>query len=289
VPFSKVLLLRSNVFIVLHQNNPTLNTISILGCGWLGQAAAKHLLASGYLVKGSTTSENKLAQLSLIGIEPHLLKLDPAPTGPTINSFFSSDVLLVTIPPKRKSGLTDQYLEQITQLNIFLRNSPVQYVIFISSTTVYHDIPMIVKEGDADQDSYLFQAEKLFIENTSVRTTVLRFGGLLGNDRHPGKFLAGKTEVSGARHPVNLIHQEDCVKIIALLVKNQVWNEVFNACCDVHVTREQFYFAAARQLALPPPVFKNDWSSSKTVNSDKVKTALGFQFSNHLVEAYMKH
>ena len=34
--------------------------ISILGCGWLGLPLAKSLLAKGYKIKGSTTSESKL-------------------------------------------------------------------------------------------------------------------------------------------------------------------------------------------------------------------------------------
>ena len=49
--------------------------ISILGCGWLGFPLAKKLIEIGFEVKGSTTSENKLALLKSNNIEPFLLRL----------------------------------------------------------------------------------------------------------------------------------------------------------------------------------------------------------------------
>jgi nucleoside-diphosphate-sugar epimerase len=266
-----------------------LKTISILGCGWLGKAAAEHLREIGYQIKGSTTSEIKLADLGDLGVEPHLVKLDPSPGGDTVGDFFSTDTLIVAIPPKRKSNATDVYLEQMRELNVYLKATPVRYVIFISSTSVYPDDARIVTEADVDPTSYLYHAERLFLENTSINTTILRLGGLIGNDRHPGKFLAGKSDVGGRNHPVNLIHQVDSMKIIGQIVQKQIWNQVFNACCDIHVTREEFYRSASKNLKLVPPVFKNDTSVSKTVNSEKLKAVLGFQFSNALVESYMKH
>lgn len=37
--------------------------ISVLGCGWLGLPLSKKLIESGFVVKGSTTSSEKLSQL----------------------------------------------------------------------------------------------------------------------------------------------------------------------------------------------------------------------------------
>ena len=38
-------------------------TITILGCGWLGLPLAQTLVKEGYSVKGSTTTEDKLEVL----------------------------------------------------------------------------------------------------------------------------------------------------------------------------------------------------------------------------------
>jgi nucleoside-diphosphate-sugar epimerase len=255
----------------------------------LGKAAAADLLSSGYSVKGSTTRESKMAELTDSGIEPHLLTLDPVPVGKTLSVFFSADILIVAVPPNRKSGSTEVYLEKMRALNLYLKGTRIQYVIFISSTSVYRDDPMVVRESEADPSSYLYQAERLFCGNSSIQTTVLRFGGLIGGDRHPGKFLAGKSGIGGRKHPVNLIHQVDCVKIIRQIIQEKIWNEVFNACCDVHLTREEFYASAAKNLKLESPVFKDDSSFSKIVNSDKLKAVLHFEFSNTLVTSYLVH
>ncbi len=45
-------------------------TVSILGCGWLGLPLAKALIKKGFIVKGSTTAEEHLEQLRTEGIEP---------------------------------------------------------------------------------------------------------------------------------------------------------------------------------------------------------------------------
>jgi nucleoside-diphosphate-sugar epimerase len=190
------------------------------------------------------------------------------------------------------------YLERMKTLSDYLLATAVKYVLFVSSTSVYPDVPKEMYERDADVDSYLVRAERYFLEHLSVKTTVLRFGGLIGPGRHPGKFLAGKTGLSGAHHPVNVIHQQDCTSIIIKVLELGCWGEILNACCDVHIRREDFYTAAATALHLPPPEFvqdqlslsSNDNSSpvrdqlsSKTVNSDKLKRLLNFQYNNRLV------
>ena len=49
--------------------------VSILGCGWLGIPLAKALLKKGLLVKGSTTTVEKISLLKSFGVEPHLISI----------------------------------------------------------------------------------------------------------------------------------------------------------------------------------------------------------------------
>ncbi len=280
----------------------TNKTVSILGCGWLGTAVAAHLIAKGYSVKGSTTSEARTGLLKSEGIEPYVITLSPQPSGAGAQEFFSSQILIVSIPPGRKSGSTAMYLERMKALSEHLTTTIVKHVLFVSSTAVYPDVAKEVTESDADPDSYLVQAERYFLEHSTIKTTIVRFGGLMGPGRHPGRFLAGKTGLTGADHPVNIIHQEDCVSIIAEIIETRCWGEILNACCDVHMRREDFYTAAAKSLHLQNPVFVHDQSflhnansspdgfrlSSKAVNSGKLKRLLNFQFNNQLVLDLLK-
>lgn len=52
-----------------------MSQISILGCGWLGFPLVKTMIANGFSVKGTTTSENKLSGLISLGINPFLITL----------------------------------------------------------------------------------------------------------------------------------------------------------------------------------------------------------------------
>ena len=78
--------------------------ISILGCGWLGLPLAQTLLGRGYIVKGSTTREEKLATLEERGITPYLIRFSPQINDDYQADFFDSEVLIVNIPPKTQRG-----------------------------------------------------------------------------------------------------------------------------------------------------------------------------------------
>ena len=49
--------------------------IGIIGCGWLGLPLAKLFLKNDFLVKGSTTSKEKIKNLKSHNIEPHLIEI----------------------------------------------------------------------------------------------------------------------------------------------------------------------------------------------------------------------
>ncbi|WP_333818836.1 SDR family oxidoreductase [Ohtaekwangia sp.] len=254
-----------------------MHSVSILGCGWLGKPLGVALLRSGYTVLGSVTQQEKLAAIAETGIEPCLLKFDPQPAG-DYSRFFQSEILIISIPPRRKTGLTTVYLEQLQNVVQEAQRGTISHIVFISSTAVYPDLNRIVYEDDAAVDSYLTEAEKIVI-TSGIQTTVIRFGGLIGAGRHPGRFLAGKQEVPGRTSPVNMIHQEDCIKIIQAVVERDAWGEIFNACADEHPARGKFYFLASKQLGLEPPHFiEEDNSAYKIVCSEKLKKRLKYTF-----------
>ena len=50
--------------------------IAIIGCGWLGLPLAKKLIKEIFIVKGSTTSKEKISVLKTEKIEPFLIDLN---------------------------------------------------------------------------------------------------------------------------------------------------------------------------------------------------------------------
>ena len=159
----------------------------------------------------------------------------------------------------------------------------VRNVILISTTSVYPNLNRIVTEEDADEQNAIVRAEGL-VRELGIPCTILRFGGLFGPGRHPGRFLTGKRDVKGGNVPVNMIHLDDCVEIITRVIQQNVWNEVLNACADDHPTRKEFYTNAAADLGVEPPIFLDDEVSEyKIVSNERLKNILNYQFIHRLI------
>ena len=274
--------------------------ISILGCGWLGLPLAKSLLSKSYTVKGSTTSESKLDVLKNAGISPFQIQLEAHQIIGNIEDFLKeTDTLIIDIPPGLRkdfsTSLEMTFVNKIKNLIPFIEKSGVQKVVFVSSTSVYGDsfpIQEITEETtpnpDTESGKQLVIAETLLQSNLHFKTTVIRFGGLLGDDRHPVKFLAGRTNVENPNAPVNMIQREDCIRIIEKVLdfaRNDNWelNQTFNAVAPQHPTRKDYYHKKAENLNLPLPIFaENLESKGKMISSKKVETILGYSFQKEI-------
>ena len=257
--------------------------LSILGTGWLGLPLAKALLAEGFAIKGSTTTPEKITLLREAGIEPFLLDLENFDTDTASNFLKGSDILIINIPPKVKiSEVT--YADRLSQLLPFIGQEGISKVLFVSSTSVYADDNNLVTEftlpnPETESGKQVLAAELLFEEATNFNTTILRFGGLIGESRHPVKFMAGKENLANPDAPVNLIHQDDCIGIILKIIAKDSWGEVFNAVSPNHPSREVYYTTKAKEMNLPLPKFNHsETSTGKTVVGDKVVEVLGYGY-----------
>src|ERR1700753_678199 len=122
--------------------------VSILGCGWYGKALAKSLIQQGVIVKGSSTSDEKLEQLSSEGIIPYSVRFD-ADSENFHPTFFECDVLVISIPPRFRKGETTGYLPKIQRIINVILKYKVKRVIYISSTGVYGEHNTKVNELSA--------------------------------------------------------------------------------------------------------------------------------------------
>ena len=91
-------------------------SISILGCGWLGFALAQKFVQLGFLVRGSTTSDDKIEELKKNKILPYLIEIPQASSfliSKQNQSFFDSNILFLNIPFKRNLKDPSIYKYQI--------------------------------------------------------------------------------------------------------------------------------------------------------------------------------
>jgi nucleoside-diphosphate-sugar epimerase len=247
--------------------------VSIFGCGWLGEPLATYLLEKGFLVKGSTTSKEKLIRLQSIGFEAYQLQLDKL--DDVIIPFLNSEILVVNIPSKNMEGFK--------KLISLIEKSPIKNVLFISSTSVYKDNNAIIFENTLDSfsDSPLLEIEQLFKQSQYFKTTILRFGGLFGYSRKPGNFFSSGRSVSQPDAHVNMIHLDDCIEILYQIIIQEKWGLILNACADLHPTKRVFYTKATEVLGkIAPDFIKAEVLSFKIISNDYIKKCLNYTFKH---------
>ncbi|GGW56390.1 nucleoside-diphosphate-sugar epimerase [Winogradskyella epiphytica] len=261
--------------------------ISIIGCGWLGLPLAKNLINEEYIVKGSTTSSNKLEVLISHNIQPFLVSLEESGISGNYSEFLKgSSILIINIPPGLRKNPNKNHVKEIKHLIKAAEQQSIEKVLYISSTSVFEDeahFPIITAEtppnATSNSSKQLIDIEALLQTTPNFKTTILRFGGLIGDDRHPAKYLAGRTGVSNPKAPINLIHQSDCISIITSIVKKNHWGTVFNAAFPFHPNKSDYYISYCNQKNLAAPKFNtSEESKGKLVDSSKLVQLLNYSF-----------
>ncbi|MCL1090443.1 SDR family NAD(P)-dependent oxidoreductase [Shewanella profunda] len=262
-------------------------SVAVVGCGWFGFALATHLVQEGYRVTGCKRSIDELSSLIDVGIEAFPLQLGEGaeikPDAKALAALFQTDFLVVNIPPRLTRG-NSAYFDELQQLLSLTQGWQYQCIVFISTTGVYPTQDKLMTEADALAESsdsqLLLDAEALF--RAQANSCILRFAGLVGPKRHPGRFLAGKLDVSGANVAVNLVHLSDCVQAVsAILAASQNGISIapiYNLCAPQHPTKAEFYPVAAQSLGLVPPIFNQQVMPSKVILGDAIISDLGFSY-----------
>ncbi len=259
----------------------TANSVSILGCGWLGFPLAKYLLSCGFEVKGSTTSEQKMSQFKQAGIEPYLFMVtEQSQLDADLSDFLQTSTWIIALPPGRTPYKQLAYRNLFSLLAQALPSSVVQHIIMISSTSVYGDHNQLVDEQTLPQPTE--ESGKLLLEMEtklaawSIPYCILRPGGLIGPNRHPGKFFGGKKAIPDGLAPVNLVHLDDVIRVIQLVIE-QKSEGMLNVVAPTHPSREKFYTLASSHLGMEKPQFLSEKHSWKQVEANRLK-AMDYSF-----------
>jgi len=258
--------------------------IGILGCGWLGFPLAQRFISMDYRVSGTTTTKANLDILGNEGINPHYVELYSDGVKGTLIDFLKDiDILIIDVPPKRKVSEQD-YFSKMTQLYEAIKIMHLKKIIFVSSTSVYGELEGEVTENStpkpgSNSAEKLLAAEKLFMSDKDLNVTVVRFGGLIGPDRHPVTYLSGQHELTNGDDVVNLIQLEDCLLILTSIISKKWWGKLMNGVYPDHPTKRAYYTKEATKRGLPAPDYRKGYAG-RTGKIIKTKTldALDFKF-----------
>lgn len=253
-----------------------------MGCGWLGQPLARYFIAQGKAVRGSTTTPRKMDGLRSDGVQPFHMVANPELSGAEVEAFFDCDVFVLNIPPERRADIVDYHGAQVRSIARAVARSRCRFVVYVSSTSVYPNLNRVVTEADTawpekESGKALREAEAFLMAHADFECVIVRLAGLIGPGRSPGQFLAGKRGIRNGDAPVNLIHRDDAVGIIAEIVGRDIRGEVFNGVADRHPLRREYYLSAAMAIGLDPPTFDDSEATTwKVVDGGKLKRELGY-------------
>jgi nucleoside-diphosphate-sugar epimerase len=220
--------------------------ITVLGSGWYGTPLSNALKDLGHSVLVTSRDPQKKQEFEKKGIPTHLLEAPEIPSS----EILQTDILILNTPPSA-GGHTWFKDWPKTQA----------WVIFISSTS---------GKQLADEE---------WIQSTFKNWSILRFGGLLGEQRHPGRILSGKKDLPGRLWPVNLLHLDDAVGFTLKIIEAGIKGEIIEVVSDEHRTREEFYKEYCKQNQLPLPHFdQNDQSEKNLIQNQRAKEIYEFKW-----------
>lgn len=213
-----------------------MSRVLIAGCGYVGSALGSHLAHQGHHVVGLCRS----AQALPAGITPFTADITDSDALSKLPQDLEWVVYTVGASAFNEASYGTAYVQGAEALISALRNSgsPVQRVVFASSTAVYgqQNGEWVDEESPANathfSGSLMKEAEDTFL-HSGFSATVLRLGGIYG----PGRTRLIDTVRDGTARLqpgpsryLNLNHRDDCVGAITHLLELENPAPIYLGC-----------------------------------------------------------
>ena len=243
----------------------------VLGAGWLGHSLCLQQQQKGWQVQG--THRNNVHQYDF---QRQLVFTDNKLTHQVDlhNAWW-----VCAIPPRSRHA-DSHYLETLT-LAIELANSmQAKGFLLCSSTAVYNQDNLTYNEqspieATTSRQQPLIAAEQLVLNSGGK---VLRLAGLIGPNREPGRFVAGKQLQSSSMQTVNMVQQQDVINAITTVLVNwSVAAPIYNVVNPAHPTKADYYQQKCQQYGTQAPTFISDKIAERIIDGSAIED-LGFNY-----------
>jgi len=257
--------------------------IGILGCGYVGKAAAQHFMQKeGVEVVVTTRQPERVTELQSISTKVCLIQ------HPKDYREFLHDlnVLFITVAPDSMADYQETYLGTAIIITELLPHSPrLQQIIYTSSTSVYGEhqgnwVSEVTPCTPLNANSQiLLETENQLLTNwtANLNICIFRLGEIIGPNRSiverlknsPNKVYAG----DGSQYS-NLVQLTDIIQACELAIDHQL-SGIYNLCNDFHLTRKVLYEQICQKFDLPPIQWDKNLKSmhggNKRISSEKIK------------------
>lgn len=264
--------------------------IVIIGCGYIGQEAAKIWKKKGEFVTATTRTPEKLDDLSKIATKTVIINnADEEALAPLVAE---NEVIVVTIAADSSEEYENAYLNSSKVLkNLALEKGMPKRIIYTSSTSVYGDhhgqwvdenSPLLAKK---DQAKILIEAENNYLSLTELgwKVCILRLTELYGPGRELSKRVAkieGHVLPGNGSQYTNMLHKVDAAAAIDYALRHHL-EGIYNVSDDEHPTRKELYTKVTQKFNYPEVKWDPDHtalhSGNKRISNHKIK-AEGFAF-----------
>ena len=239
--------------------------IVIIGSGWLALPLAAHLNDNGHQTTVTSTSVERSEYLNAQGFNAKAYQIGNLLPSELLNA----DVIIFANTCK-----------DVSAYGFTVKNWPNDfkpYIIYTSTTGVYQD-----NGQDHDEKSQSINTEHptYLIEQVlkPLNANIIRLSGLVGpsliaNTRHPGRFFRKSLTVRNPKNHVNLVHLDDAVGLISTVIKQNMTNQIINACADNHPEKGEYYSHMSKQFdGTILDATQETTSLGKTINNLKSKS-----------------
>lgn len=254
--------------------------VTIIGGGFIGKPLAIALKKLGINVQVILKTTKRVDDFEQLNIPTQIASVGESQI---FEDEFNTNVLFVAYPLGARSGNSSDYTRHVEWLRCQFPSLQLTQVILLSSTSVYPDGFGLMDENNlirpTDYGLIQLEFEEALFNLYNNKLTVFRLAGLIGAERLPGRFLAGRKDLPNPDSPVNMVHQEDVLRFLLAAVSKNVTGEIFNLCHDKHPTRSTYYNSEARHLGLEVPEFSNlQVPNPKVIDNTKSKQFFGLNY-----------
>lgn len=253
--------------------------VLIIGCGFLGEAAAEFFSARGKRVVGLVRGTESLLHAQ----RPYSTAACDVTDTPSVNALSPSlrGIPLAIYCVSSGRGGAEAYAAVYRDgLRRVMRHWNPGRIIFVSSTSVYGqtDGSWVTEESpvipDRETGRILLEAEEVALTSGGI---VARLSGMYGPGRSVllKKFLSGEALLEEGGHRwINQVHRDDAVAALSRLGEPSTVSGIYNVTDDTPATQGDIYGWMADFLNRPiPPEGPADLNRKRGWTSKRIRNA----------------
>lgn len=261
--------------------------IAIIGCGYVGYAAAKYWQQKmTYVVTATTTTPERIPTLQAVAQKVLVVQGNDAETLKSVLQH--QDIVLLSVGAKSADSYEETYLGTAkTLVSILPQLTNLRQIIYTGSYSVYgdrngakvdEDTPV---EPTSNNAIILRETEKVLLSaaTKNLKVCILRLGGIYGPERELIKIFgraSGTTRPGDGKDVTNWIHLDDIVGAIEF-ARHYHLDGIYNVVDDAHLSSQELLDTLFTKHNLSTVTWDASQKSKRpynaTVSNQKIKNA----------------